>query len=562
MDSLRQRLKELDRDKFEDLCFCLLKERHRNANVRHVEGASGDCGVDAFAGDLLDGPTIWQAKAFPNGVGKSQKEQIRTSLRQAVKHFEPRRWVLCLSVDMDVHAHRWFEQLQRSYEAKRTAIGLWQASDILSELLHRKSIREHFLPEAGLAVNELRALITRTGEYTTEQLANLTTENANQYLERLKAHDARFNYELVITTDRRPATSRRPVFSVSMGSTVVNAYARDVEALRRDPPQITFQVRGAGVTKFQEFVRTGRAQDFTSDELKALHTDLTLPELQTNTIESLHIGQSVRKRSLPVRVTFGTAAGGVVYDLVKFRFLRAGSDEVELISKSKYPFLLRVTLRQTNGTFRIIDQWRGARFVAVKKYIDALAALKETNELELYNLEDERRICRARIAVEVPIPSLQPHFVELITEGARVAQAFCADLILPGRLSPADAETLAFFVGLLDGKLAGIGDFTVSFLKDGTEERWINDIADGKRVDITLPHPGLTREFAGTAIHTGPMDLQCGAVRFANPEETQRTYQETPVGAVMTVRWIPQSDVGVRLHAGSPVRRSAIADLA
>jgi hypothetical protein len=34
MDSLRQRLKELDRGKFENLCFCLLQERHPNASVR------------------------------------------------------------------------------------------------------------------------------------------------------------------------------------------------------------------------------------------------------------------------------------------------------------------------------------------------------------------------------------------------------------------------------------------------------------------------------------------------------------------------------------------------
>lgn len=548
MDPLRQRLKELDRDKFEDLCVCLLKERHPNANIRHVEGASGDCGVDAFAGDLLDDPTIWQAKSFPNGVRKSQKEQIRASLREAVKHFKPRRWVLCLSVDMDVHAHRWFEQLQRSYDANKTAIGLWQASDILSELLHRKSIRERFFPEIGLAVNELRALITRTGEYTTEQLANLTTENANQYLERLKAHDARFNYELVITTDRHPATSKGSVFSVTMGSTVVNAYARDVEALRRDPPRITFQVLGAGVSKFQEFVRTGHSQDFAGDEIKSLHTDLSLPDLQTDTIESLHIGRAFRKRRLPVRVTFGTASNGVVYEMVRFRFLRAGTEEVELISKSKLPFLLRVTIRQANGTFRIIDKWRGARFTAVKKYLDALAALKETNELELYDLEDGRRICRARVAVDVPIPSLQPQFVALITAGARVAQAFGTDLSVPARLSPGDAEALAFLVGLLDGNLAGVDDITTTFLKDGTEECCINDIANDQPVNLTLPHPGMKREFAGTNIFTGPMDLHCGAVRFSNPEETLREYQQTHVGAIMTVRWIPLSTIGVQLH--------------
>jgi hypothetical protein len=66
MDPLSQRLKELPREDFEKLCFHLLKERHPNANVRHVEGAGGDLGVETFAGELADGPAIWQSKAFAN----------------------------------------------------------------------------------------------------------------------------------------------------------------------------------------------------------------------------------------------------------------------------------------------------------------------------------------------------------------------------------------------------------------------------------------------------------------------------------------------------------------
>lgn len=61
MDTLRQRLKELDRDKFEELTFCLIKASHPDANIHHVDGSSGDQGVDTFAGDLQEGSTIWQA---------------------------------------------------------------------------------------------------------------------------------------------------------------------------------------------------------------------------------------------------------------------------------------------------------------------------------------------------------------------------------------------------------------------------------------------------------------------------------------------------------------------
>jgi len=112
MDSLYQRLKELDPDTFQRLCFQLLKERHPEQDIRHVEGASGDKGLDVFAGELYGKPAIWQCKAFPNGVGKSQKQQIRESLRTALKNFSPAHWNLCLTLTWMRRASRWFEKLK------------------------------------------------------------------------------------------------------------------------------------------------------------------------------------------------------------------------------------------------------------------------------------------------------------------------------------------------------------------------------------------------------------------------------------------------------------------
>jgi len=106
MDSLYQRLKELAPDIFQRFCFQLLKERHPQQELRHVEGASGDEGLDVFGGELYGKPAIWQYKAFPNGVGNLSKEQIRESLRTPLTHFSPASWILCLSVDLDTKALR------------------------------------------------------------------------------------------------------------------------------------------------------------------------------------------------------------------------------------------------------------------------------------------------------------------------------------------------------------------------------------------------------------------------------------------------------------------------
>ena len=416
MDLLSQRLKELPREDFEKLCFLLAKERHPNANVRHVEGASGDLGVDTFAGELDDGSTIWQSKAFANGVGKSQKEQIRKSMRQAVDEFKPRRWILCLSIDMDIHAHGWFQRLVTSY-ATTVQIGLMQGSDIVSELMHRRSIRDYFFPDAGLNVNELRSLLTQSGQRTDAEVAALTEENASQYIERLKERDSRFNYEVVIATDRKPSgmgPGPSPMFSISSGSTIVNAYARDFQALSLAPPKISVRFKGSGTSKIEEFLKSGRAQSFESGEVESVQTDISFPELQEG-IRSLGIGPAAGKRVLSMRVIFGSPNRHLVYDLLQFAINRAGSEEVELVSIGNHPFTLSVVIRKEGATFNIIERWTGARFVAVKKYLDALTAINETREMEIYDLEADRRLCRMTLEATQRVPILEPGLLALIT---------------------------------------------------------------------------------------------------------------------------------------------------
>ena len=63
MDSLYQRLKEMDADTFQRFCFQLLEERHPGQGLRHIEGAAGDQGLDVFAGELSGKPVIGNARA-------------------------------------------------------------------------------------------------------------------------------------------------------------------------------------------------------------------------------------------------------------------------------------------------------------------------------------------------------------------------------------------------------------------------------------------------------------------------------------------------------------------
>jgi hypothetical protein len=128
MHPLYQRLRELDWDTFEKLAFQLLSAKHPGVNIRHVDGAGGDRGLDLFEGHLNSRPTVWQCKHFPNGLGPRQRPQVTESLRTAVRHFRPSQWILVVSIDLDRKTHQWFQKLQRSY-AQKTAIGLFQGQN-------------------------------------------------------------------------------------------------------------------------------------------------------------------------------------------------------------------------------------------------------------------------------------------------------------------------------------------------------------------------------------------------------------------------------------------------
>jgi hypothetical protein len=143
VDSLVQRIKDLDQITFQQLCFQLMSERFPAAKIRYPEGVAGDEGVDLFQGDLTIGPTVWQCKAFQvTLIGDSQKQQIRNSLRDAIKNVRPKVWILCLNMNLDMKGTRWFTRLQESYKPKGIIVAdPFEGLDVSRELMFRRTLR-------------------------------------------------------------------------------------------------------------------------------------------------------------------------------------------------------------------------------------------------------------------------------------------------------------------------------------------------------------------------------------------------------------------------------------
>lgn len=539
MNALYQRLKELDRDSFERLCFHLLKERHPTAGVTRVEGAAGDEGADSFAGQLDSGPVVWQAKAFPNGVGKSQKDQIRKSLKRAIDKLEPRFWVLCLSTDMDIHAHRWWERLKKSY-AKKVEMGLWQASDIVTEVAHRKTICELFFPGAVLNTSELRALITGTTSASDIQLSALAQETSEQLIERLKARDARFNYQLVVSPENNTLPAPADVvFSITSGRTTVNAFARDVDALKLDPPKLNFQLKGLGIEKMRAFMETGNPQRFEAEELGRVSTTIGAIELDNRGSRTLSLAPSLvgRQRIIPLRVSFGSGRDVVTYGYLPFRMKRGGSKEMELISYDEEPFSLTLVLRAQKGSFTFHEKTLGFSVRSADKWVRALHAINTERYLEIYDLKTEKRLLRGQIK-EAFDGGYLSRYEAFFREATEISDHFGVELQLRRAVTEADAEAFTFLRQLMEGGTLDLGPITGTIEKRPNETGFPIEVWGGKPCELRLEHDGRTLALLDTEVQTGPYSLTVD-VRLQNAADMRKKWQSAAEGALVATTWEP-----------------------
>jgi hypothetical protein len=166
------------RAKFEDLAGQLVKGEQPDANkVRIVQG---DDGIDVYVGEFTDpaGIEIYQCKFFPQGLGESQKSQVRKSFRRCRDSdaYQVKKWTLCLPVDLSVEEKRWFEE----WKGKQASSGIvieypWAATKLESLLYQTKNqgLKEAFFKEEYLAqIREMHTALQRLAAEIAVRLPN------------------------------------------------------------------------------------------------------------------------------------------------------------------------------------------------------------------------------------------------------------------------------------------------------------------------------------------------------------------------------------------------------
>ena len=554
MNALYQRLKEISKDDFESLMDQLLQAKYPTADVTRVEGTGGDEGIDNFQGNLSDKPAVWQCKHFPNRLHHSQRRQVSKSIKSAFKNRTPRLWVLCVPITLRTKEHNWFQDsIKLQYEKKHpgTTVQLMQASHIVKDLLHFKTIRDAFFPDAVSDIVKLKTLVTNTEKLNLAEREIKMSQYAEQFLEDIKSLDGRFKYEVNIGSEHAPALRREPglVMASKKGERLTSVFARDIDAIRLDPIRFRLRVRASGADKLREAVETGRPQTILPDEIVGFNSESQLVKFFSQGFEQTEIMVAPQvpdpTRRIPLRLVFGTGAYAKEIRYLPFIQEYFGTREITLRSDTTLPIEIRLTfplsaeattLRlDAEATMTIRPIFDATDICALQQVLRFIGALKKSPFIEVFSIEFGSSIMRE----EVPFPTeldFNEGLLEVIESAAIVSKHFGVALKMPASINNKDLETLAELKRIATGEWFEANTITASLVKDNILQEQVLAFLDGPPGVFGMQEPS-DREFQlfGTVINVGRPFFECQHVTVADVTDTRERYVAAAPGESISI---------------------------
>ncbi|HEM6045500.1 ABC-three component system protein [Streptococcus orisratti] len=122
------------REKFEKICIEAFQEKF-GPKAKEVAVSQGDDGIDILVGELNDRPSVYQCKFFINGIGESQKQQIRNSFSTVItSHPNISSWYLCVPIGLNIQELQWWSTWKSKMKAQhKIKIELCDGAFLLKE---------------------------------------------------------------------------------------------------------------------------------------------------------------------------------------------------------------------------------------------------------------------------------------------------------------------------------------------------------------------------------------------------------------------------------------------
>ncbi len=128
------------RERFQLLVTDLVRLEHPTADT--VRGPGGrDWGIDTYVGSFDGAICVWQSKFFLNGIGDTQRGEIRASFDQVIQKAKENditldAWCLCVPFEMSPEERKWFDGWAGRQERKHgIVITAWTGTELRSRLM-------------------------------------------------------------------------------------------------------------------------------------------------------------------------------------------------------------------------------------------------------------------------------------------------------------------------------------------------------------------------------------------------------------------------------------------
>jgi len=492
-------------DEFETMCRQLVCAE--NPDAIPVEAYPGDESMDAFEG-VIDVETyhIWQFKHFPHGIGPSQQDQIRRSLKDAVERHKPRRWTLLTSSDLSPKNLRWLRKQESDFHEVEIQV---VCATRLRELLDRfQMIRKQYFPLLDEKTDLLMRMVARSDREGLPRAKIL--ENVRNDIDVLNDNSPHFKYTFLFDENgtrigAQPRTAeacKMPLMSLRMEFPEDDPEA--CEALERYRVAMD---SGRSVTIPGAFVAV---QESVFDQFMG----------EGRQISQLRIVPKIPDIHVPIRIHASHGDESACIPYVDLRLRRRGKREIEFSNDTDGKTLVRVTLTSIEGSPAILRfglgdaaGMRPSDVIGIERFI-AIGSRRGAS-MTLESLSSNAKFTSAVEVTGEEIPRERLNFYEALL---LIQNELDPDLLLPDAISEDDvAAVLGIRRALRPGEATK--QVTASFDVTPISSKQMIELAKAREPITWLTEDGLERfvvfgrtyEFDVTTEMTGPVEILEGS---------------------------------------------------
>jgi hypothetical protein len=389
---------------------------------------------------------------------------------------------------------------------------------------------------------------------------------SSRLIEQLEAKYPGYGFR-VITGERPDAvpTAQGVIGTQWADGERIDVCVKDPSVLSSNPPTFSGTLVGKGITKFQEALRTGRAQKFLSDEFKNFSSSLPLADGVTGQDPGdpeLHLIPKLPEstQTVTARVAFGTPPDEVVFPVMDFKGVRVGLEEVEIVGARKsLPFALRLTIPLHGSPARMgMDiELAGRDFRKIQLFSRGIAALRKSGRIEVVNLETEAILFKGEEVKLGPSELDQKAFDTFVDDVVALEEFYGVSLSWPSSFDDDDFRSLELLQCLKDNRpFEGVFTFTtIATKKDSEQENArILQSLDAATSSIWV-QPKEPSQFLlfGTPVFTGLVGTFVERAEILDADAAKSAFRSAPPGSTVSIEIRSCSPVSLRMvEAPSP----------